>query len=488
MKQKNIFFLTLGSLLLVEALSLAGYAAPLVSTIAIGLVLLFSLILTARNPVYGFIILLVELLVGSQGYLLYIDIGNDKLPLRIALWIIVMAIWLVTARREIWKKLREFRYLWPLAILCLAVVFAVVIGYTRGNELTLIITEAKRWVYIITVVPLFLLFEKKENRSLLWPALMAAGAWIALKTFVILYIFSHDFGLSQFIYSWTRNNLLGEITTLPNGFSRVFLQSQIFAVAGFLIATTLFVSDVLRTKWKLLRAHYWHGIAAAAFLAVIITSLSRSFWVGTAAAAIIMIALSCWWYRPTMRSIWQSVLAVLVVSASALVLLGFIIVIPVPKPLWALDVSVLSNRATEFEAGAASRWALLPVITTAIKEQPVTGRGLGATLTYLTSDPRVRLSSVDGSYTTHAFEWGWLDIWLKLGLLGVLAYGYLMAKTFKQAYTGRFEAPGAVLAVFGGLSGLIVIHFFTPYLNHPLGFGYLAIILLLAEHRAAALD
>lgn len=488
MNQKKVFFLTLGILAAVEILSLVGYAVPAVTAISAGVVLLAAMILTIRNTAWGFIILLVELLVGSQGYLLYIDIGNDKLPLRIGLWIIVMAIWLVTARRDLQMHLKRFRYLWPLLLLILAISIGAINGYFQGNDVMLIITEAKRWVYLITIVPLLLIFEKSENRRYLWPTLMAAGAWIIIKTLLVLYIFSHDFGLTQFIYSWTRSNLLGEITTLPNGFSRVFLQSQIFAVAGFLIAAALFITDILKTGWKFKQHHYWHGIAAAAFLSVIITSLSRSFWVGTAAAVVVMIILGLLVCRPSWQKIWQSILGLAAISAGSLAILGIIIVIPFPKPLWALDVTVLSNRATEFEAGAASRWALLPVMATAIREQPVVGSGLGATLTYLTSDPRVRLSSVNGSYTTNAFEWGWLDIWLKLGLLGLIAYGWLIARGLKQGFQARFEAPGATLAVIGGFIALVVAHFFTPYLNHPLGFGYLAIILLLAERRALTLD
>ena len=113
----------------------------------------------------------------------------------------------------------------------------------------------------------------------------------------------------------------------------------------------------------------------------------------------------------------------------------------------------------------------------AIIKQPVWGYGLGKTLTYKSSDPRVLKKTSDGTYTTNAFEWGWLDLWLKLGLLGLVAYLWLLFSIFKKAWQKIKDNPYQALAVIASLIALIGLNIFPPYLNHPLGFGFLAIIM-----------
>jgi hypothetical protein len=297
-----------------------------------------------------------------------------------------------------------------------------------------------------------------------------------------LSVFSHT------IYQWTRNNLLGEITLLPNGFSRVFLQSQVFAIAGFFSSFIFFIKNLDTEQWKLRRTNYWYGIVAAAFLAVIITSLSRSFWVGTGATAVVSGILSLFIFKPAFKKIIYFLGYLIGVVALNFIILGAIIAFPFPRSLQSLDPSVLTDRATQFEAGAASRWSLLPIMYQAIIQEPFLGKGLGATLTYKTSDPRIRASSIDGTYTTNAFEWGWLDIWLKLGIIGLAAYAWFLWALLKISFREPFRAPQWAISAFAGLLALVILHFFTPYLNHPLGFGYLALAILAIQERFKGLD
>ena len=118
------------------------------------------------------------------------------------------------------------------------------------------------------------------------------------------------------------------------------------------------------------------------------------------------------------------------------------------------------------EAAAYSRWNLLPVITKQIMISPIIGQGFGATVTYQSADPRVLAKDPSGTYETYAFEWGWLDLWLKLGLWGMLIYlAWLLAVIRDLLKTKKIEATWLALS----LVALMVVHFFTPYLNHPLG-------------------
>jgi uncharacterized membrane protein len=82
-------------------------------------------------------------------------------------------------------------------------------------------------------------------------------------------------------------------------------------------------------------------------------------------------------------------------------------------------------------------------------------------------------------YTTFSFEWGYLDLWLKLGALGVVIYAFFLwsiAKQGRRAWKVMGQSTERQLIVMGtALSGisLLIVHATTPYLNHPLGIGWI---------------
>ena len=110
-----------------------------------------------------------------------------------------------------------------------------------------------------------------------------------------------------------------------------------------------------------------------------------------------------------------------------------------------------------------------------IKENLIQGAGFGATLTYKSSDPRVLSQNLDGNYTTSAFEWGWHDILFKLGLFGFGAYILLLFNIIWGNFKKYFHNT-LLVSLNLGLIIILFIHIFSPYLNHPLGIGYLLLI------------
>jgi O-antigen ligase len=103
-------------------------------------------------------------------------------------------------------------------------------------------------------------------------------------------------------------------------------------------------------------------------------------------------------------------------------------------------------------------------------DSPIFGQGFGKTVTYETEDPRL-VQAGNSQYTTYAFEWGYLDFLLKLGIFGLLAYLWLLYSILIYQFKKRGIQAGLGL----GLLFLIIAHFFTPYLNHPLGIIYVII-------------
>jgi hypothetical protein len=67
-----------------------------------------------------------------------------------------------------------------------------------------------------------------------------------------------------------------------------------------------------------------------------------------------------------------------------------------------------------------------------------------------------------------------LDFWLKLGVLGIPLMLWILGWLGWRIW--RLDEPRWLrVGAVSSLMALAVLHFFTPYLNHPLGFAFILI-------------
>jgi hypothetical protein len=269
-------------------------------------------------------------------------------------------------------------------------------------------------------------------------------------------------------YRWVRETGVGEITMMPSGFVRIFFQSHIFILVAFcvsIIATAKFWEEIKSNK-KLLA---FFVLTQTAIISIIIISFSRSFWVGLIVASPLFIFIA--WKKYGLKKLFSTIILIIVSTVLSAGLIAGVTKFPFPKP--GIDFNLadaLNDRAKNIsnEAAASSRYALLPELWREIKNNLIIGGGFGRTISYRSNDPRVLESNVNGIYTTYAFEWGWLDVWLKIGLFGVLFYLFFFGKLIKDALK---EKNWFLDCLAVSLLILAAVNFFTPYINHPLGIG-----------------
>jgi len=458
-----------------EIWSFLGSLWPAANTAGFVFVGLVTLTLSFKNPRYGLAVAAGELLIGSFGRLFAYDAGGVNLSVRMLIWLIIMAVWLAATARRLIKgeplaeilRLPYGPYLYTLVGL---VILGLVIGYGRGHSLANIFFDFNNWLYLTLCLPLADAFRTRKDRDWLKPVIAAGLVWLAVKTLLLLYIFSHNiFGLT--FYHWVRDTGVGEVTTMASGFVRIFLQSQIFTLAGVLLA--LFYLTRVNGRERL-----WLWMLTSGGLAVILISMSRSLWLGLTVG--IMVAAGNAFkksWRNGLRWLGWGALAAIMAAAFLTAIVKF----PWPAPgASGQSWDILNERSQLNEAAAASRWNLLPKLWQAVAREPLWGQGFGATVIYESNDPRARERATNGVYETYAFEWGWLDLWLKIGLAGVLTYLALIFILIRNAIkTGRAETAAALL-------GLIAVNFFTPYLNHPLGLGLLMWVIISTDIKYPA--
>jgi hypothetical protein len=487
--RQPVFRLSVLGILLLELFSFIAWALPSFGNIAFIVIALVVLALTLKDLRIGIAIVLMELIIGSHGYLFSLAPELLGVAIRHAIFLIVMTVGALRVYQEKTFKFYSSSYFFPLLILTAGICFSAFWGLIQGNELSNIFFDANAFLFLALAIPLWQAIESRKDLELLVYASLAALIMSTVKVFFLLYAFSHQFWwMLRETYKWVRDTRIGEITQVTEQFFRVFFQSQVYTIVAFFLVLMWFsyLMNKYKTKALIKTARFWGVfILLSSLFASILISFSRSNWVGVLASAVLMpfvlFASTPSWGKRFITS----VLAWFAVIVFSLGIVSLIVLFPYPKPSGSFDpTNLLSKRAFTFsgEAGVSSRWQLLPPLVDAIKEHVVLGGGFGTTVTYITEDPRIRAQSPTGEYTTIAFEWGYLDLWLKLGLVGMLIYAFfvllIMWKSFQLMRLHKLEGGMAMDVVinqglFLGAIAVLATHTFSPYLNHPLGIGFL---------------
>ncbi len=471
---KNILII-LGVLGVLEALSFLGFLFPPLNQIVFMALLAATIVIAAYNLENGLLIVLLELIVGSKGYLFYLPYSDGKmLSLRLALWSALMLIFVVKLIAQLVKKgtrseyllrLKKFIFWRPVSVLAVFVFIGLLSGFVYKNGLANIFLDFNAWLYFLILLPAAALDLKIEKLKAVF---LAGASLVAIKTLILLGLFSNDFSFAPTLYAWLRKTLVGEMTT-ASGWNRVFIQSQIFPVIAYYFF--LFKTAAFKNLAEMFSRKNWLiFILSSLFFAALLISLSRSFWFGF--AVVIMAALIVIWRAYSFKRAF--LVGVWLLSTAALGMI--MIVAATPKLIGNLDNQLAGRLGNSEEAAVVSRWSLLPELFKEIKKNPISGQGFGASLTYISSDPRVIQNNPDGRYTTYAFEWGYLDIWLKIGILGLGAYLWLLFVLIKAALIKAKKNQGDLyLGLAAALVFLAALNIFTPYLNHPLGIGFIVL-------------
>jgi hypothetical protein len=492
------FQITLLLILIAELFSFCGYILPAINSVGFFVIILLVLAASIYRLEYGLLAVLAELFIGSKGYLFHFDFYDNSVSIRIAVWLILMTVWFVKIlisafkNKKITFAFKQSSYSSYFLIFLLFIIIAMANGVINHNSLSNVFFDANGWFYLLLIFPVYeVVFAKDLNGQIenILQVFATAVLWLTAKTLFFVYLFSHfSFDSIYLIYRWLRTTGVGEVTLIQGGFYRVFFQSHIFLLIGFILLLLYIASKTYIKK----SAFYWQILFLTLISSVNIFNFSRSNWLGLAAGMLALFLILIW--QKHWRLFVKTLSLAIGTIVLSLLLIMALVYFPLPKPIGGFNTTdLLSSRAGEIsgEAGASSRMALLPKLIDQIKTAPLLGRGFGATVTYKTSDPRILQQNPSGNYTTYAFEWGWLDIWLKFGFVGLLYYLFLLTKIFVIDNINIFDPKNfnnlkdssnlIVISLSLGMIIIAIVSMVSPYTNHPLGLGYLVISTAILE-------
>ncbi len=493
--QKYAMGFLFAGFLCVEALSFFAHTYGVLMVPLSILLLAAAGMIAWKSPIAGIAMQVVELILGSKGYLFVISIGGQAVSFRIALFAVIFFVTVlhIVRDREI-RFFTAFSYWKYYTLIAIVLLMSVIAALLNNHAFSALFFDANGYLFLAWILPVTQAIRTREEWEQIFRIGVAATVWVMIKTLFVLLCFSQPGIVGQGLvplYKWIRNSGVGEITPQAGGFTRIFLQNQIYVLLLSIGLLPLFVKRFemnrgvkqllsLRRDWlKVNRSFVAVCFLLIFALTVVLISFSRSFWFA-AAVAIVATSLVLLADRFSWQRLGSLVLAGVVYLVSLVLAYGLmlgIVNLEIPGFPKANIGDLLSSRLGNLsgEAAAASRWQQLDPLKAAIAEHPVFGSGIGRQVTYISNDPRVRETSPDGTYTTYAFEWGYLDFVLKFGVLGTLLFLAPLGIFTRDLWRNRRLNPH-FLPLLGAFIALAATHMFTPYLNHPLGFGCIVLV------------
>lgn len=403
------------------------------SLLSLGIVYL----IVRRN--YGAVLLMafIELLVGSHGILL--DVG----PLSIRKLIFL------TVGFTILGSVRSLGCIRSLIVPSLLLITWTAASAMRGvidNGVTAAIDDVDGYAYLVFIPLAAWLLGQMKNVNIRRLILLATTA-VSVVSLVVAFLFTHLPGdILDGLYTLLRDRRMYEITLRILGdvyWFRIFSPAMLFVAIGALIAWQDKASKLL-------------GILGA----TILISESRTIFLAIVASTLILMVFE---YRKVAEYLGTAMKAILI--AVPIVALMFV----PPRP----DLTEAAFYKTSSDVGRSeavvSRWDLLQEMNTEIIQNPFFGHGFGETVVYESADPRQ-----NGNYETYRFEWGYQDIILKMGIVGLAFYLWLMGAIVKISIDRRSFLSLAIIIL------IAVSNVFSPYLNHPIGISGLLFALMIA--------
>jgi len=518
-------------------LSYLGYIFPWLNWIVFWLICAGAIALTILRTEEGILLLLFELFLGSKGYLFsFPAVGEFVVSLRLALFIIVLGIWfakkIVSSRqRTTLTRVTGSPFFLPFLGLIAAIALGLGVGIVQGHSLSLIFFDANAYIYWLVLIPLLDTLNTVGQIEKILRLFFATCIAISLTTILLFAdfaIFHQDARpdaagnistelaidennpedatkisqsttakqeLTEFefkraqekanvpqVYRWAQDTGMAEISYLSGRFFRIFFVSQIFIMLAALIMWMLLVSG---PEW-ISRAHLplYRGLFVL-FALTTLLSFSRSLWLGLAAG--IMFSLVHLPPKKVARLITAALVCVMTI--------GVCVRIAAPSTFRAWTDRALSITQPTKEKSATNRINLLVPVQEKITARPIIGNGFGTTIEYESVTPEKQ-----GLLRVYLVEWTYLDIWMKLGIIGLGAYSALLIVVFQEGYRFLKQkiTPAAdllkeihaqeynrtkgsrgvlVIALLVALFGFLITNVTTPYLNHPLGIGFLLLVI-----------
>ncbi|MFA4831439.1 MAG: O-antigen ligase family protein [Patescibacteria group bacterium] len=435
---------------------------PIIQAALVFVLLMILGIAYFKNPHWAFYLVIGELFLGGAGhYLEFINLSVRTLV--IATFLVLWTLHTINDER-LGRNIRINRKLnIALLIFYFLLIASAVNGIRHDHALTNIIQDLMPFLYLPLIFPAYQLLAKQETQEYfvrLVIVFLIGSAIFSVFTFVLF-----GSGIAELqgpFYQWFRDVSMGKITAMGNNFFRVVLPEHLLITPIILVISSLLMRNEKHHKmWRLLLF-----LAAA----ILVLNFSRGYFLALFAGLLILKYKHQWrrWF----------IISATTIGLVVLIFTSFAIFASGGKTFgWELlGVRVVSLTAPQIEVSAATRMMVLPAILEIIKDNPIAGVGLGATVTFMNTLTYEII-------TTRHFDWGYLEMLAELGVFGALAllslYLFTAVKLNKKINHAS-DWHDFYVGLLASTFAMLVINITSPALFHVFGIIFLVLAIAIA--------
>lgn len=430
------------------------------SFIVFCIILIFAT-LYYKNQELAWVLLIGEFLIGGAGHFLEFF----GLSLRTMLFTTFVCLWFTQTAFNNKLELIGFpkKLITILSILLIFIIISSSKGIINGHGAKTVIQDLIPFTFFILIFPGYHLLKNRKNQEFLVRALIAfliSSTIFALFTFVI-FASGVEYLQSPY-YKWFRDVAMGKITNMGFGFWRIVLPEHLLFVPLTLLTSSLLMRNERHHK-------LWWVMLTCAIL-ILILNFSRIYILA------LIIGLIILKYKHNIKK-WFSVSAsVLIIFILLFVSISFLASGGKSNGLELLGLRAGSLYQPEIEESSLTRMMLLEPISKLILKNPLSGAGLGATITFIEPSSWEEI-------TTRHFDWGYLELLAELGLLGALSFMslifYILFSLIKKIRLSP-DYHDFYVGSLAGVISLMLMNFTSPVLFHTVGVMYLIAMIILS--------
>lgn len=454
MFNKKIFGIFLGIFFFIRIFSfLFTPTTPLLSANPINHFLSFLILLITgyfliKRDIRGWYIIAVEIILGGSGS--YLEIFS--VSLRTILLILSLSIFLFFKLKDKQiEKITKYKFFPIIFVLLIWAGISSLIGFKNEHSLNNIFSDTIPYLFFLYYFPLKEMITQQNNfLTIIKNALFA----VLIGNFIIIAFTFLGFSFNLFVlqdqyYHWYRDVAAGKITELPYNFFRLVLNEHLLIIP---ILIWLF-NDLIEQKNKLFN----HFLAILTIL-VLAVNLTRIYFLAFFTGILLSFRKNNWivWLKYSVIFLLSLIISFTAIHFGASRGKSF---------GWEIfGLRLQSIAAPQIEGSSLSRMLLLPKIKEKIISNPIWGNGLGDIVTVYSPIFKHDIS------TPH-FDWGYLEIWAELGVIGLILWLTLIIMMIKIL-------PSKLLPVIGSL---LIINLTSPALFHV--FGIILLVFLMTQEK-----
>lgn len=387
------------------------------------------------------VLILLELVLGGAGRVIVFG----PITVRYILFLVAILYFVIRVFQNN-LKLEKNIFILPVVVYFFFYVISIMNGINRGYPLSDIALSSQGYLYLLMFFPFTLFINTTIKAEVAFSIFNKFSILIALLSIGIFIAFALDPTFYDSINPVLLNLEYGHLS-VRYGLPSVFFKTSPYMALAFIHELNIFVNIPDKRNFSAITRMMILLVAS-------LITLTMGIWISLVIGVLLVIFFS---------KGSQRVGAIVLTSIFGVFLLSV---------FFDFIISALINRFSRTDSSYIIKSDQLLTMLNVWSENLFFGKGFGVRLTFVT-DVATRVMV--------KFELFWLELLVNMGLVGFVSYVYIIAKNFffglKSCQKLDLREETLVKSLIIGLIVLSVITSVNPFLNNPIGLGYLVIVM-----------